>query len=233
VNPTLLMVHSPVVGPSTWTVTANVLRKNGFRCEMPDLRSAATGHPPYYPNLAAAAAKAVDDVGGSVVLVGHSGAGALLPAIADILGARSRDAVFVDALLPHPGRSWFDTKPPALREQLLGMATGGVLPPWHEWFPPGVIDEMVPDPAQRRAFQAEIPRLAPAYFDEPAPVTGGDGSLRCALLRFSAAYDDAADEAELRGWWVARKDWDHLRMITAPDAVAEVITQAISATRSR
>jgi hypothetical protein len=230
VSPTLLFVHSPVVGPSTWTGTANALRKNGFRCEIPDLTGAATGSPPYYPKLAAAAARAVDDAGGPVVLVGHSGAGALLPAIADIVGARTRDAVFVDAMLPHPGRSWFDTAAPAMREQLLGMATGGLLPPWHEWFPPGVIDGLVPDPAQRRAFLAEIPRLAVSYFEEPAPVT--EASLRCALLRFSAAYDNAADEAERLGWWVARKDWDHLRMLTAPDAVAHLIAQAISATRS-
>jgi hypothetical protein len=49
-------------------------------------------------------------------------------------------------------------------------------------------------------------------------------------LRFSVPYDDAADEAESRGWWVARRDWDHLRMLTDPEAVADLIAQAISAT---
>jgi hypothetical protein len=91
-----------------------------------------------------------------------------------------------------------------------------------------VIDELVPDPALRREFFAEIPRLPVAYFEEPAPTTS---DLRaCALLRLSAAYDDAADEAEPRGWWVARRDWDHLRMLTDPEAVADLIALAISAT---
>ncbi len=225
---TLLFVHSPLVGPSTWAGTADVLRGNGFRCAVPDLTGVATSGPPYYPKFAEAAAEAVDD--DTVVLIGHSAAGPLLPSIADVIGDRARAAVFVDALLPHPGRGWFDTAPTPLREQLLGMAHGGLLPPWHEWFPPGVIDELVPDPALRRRLVAEIPRLPVTYFEEPAPVTRD--SPRCALLRLSAAYDHAADEVERLGWWVARRDWDHLRMLTAPDAVGDLIAHAISATHA-
>src|SRR5688572_11193413 len=212
-----------------WSGTADVLRRNGYRCTVPDMTGAATAGAPFYPKFAAVAAAAIHGSDDPVVLVGHSGAGALLPTIADIVGDRTLALVFVDALLPHPGLSWFDTAPPPLREQLRGMAEGGLLPPWHEWFPPGAIEELVPDAALRHKFTAEIPRLPVAYFGEPAPVTRSGDALRCAYLRFSAAYDHAADEAERRGWWVVRKDWDHLRMLTAPRAVAELIVQAISA----
>jgi hypothetical protein len=229
VNPTLLLVHSPVVGPTTWARVADVLQNNGFRCDVPDMTAVASAGAPDHSKFAGVAAAAVADAAGPAVLVGHSGAGPLLPAIAELVGDRARGAVFVDALLPHPGRSWFDSAPPSLRGQLLGMASDGVLPPWHEWFPPGVIDELVPDPSLRRAFFGEIPRLPVAYFEESAPTTS---DLRaCALLRLSAAYDDAADEAERRGWWVARRDWDHLRMLTDPEAVADLIALAISATQ--
>jgi hypothetical protein len=227
---TLLFVHSPVVGPTTWTPTADVLQQNGFGCVVPDLTGVVTAGPPYQPNLAAAAATAVNDDADTVALVGHSGAGPLLPAIADLVGDRTLCAVFVDALLPHPGQSWFDTAPPALRTQLLGMAVDGILPPWHKWFPPGAIEELVPDPGLRREFVAEIPRLPVAYFEERAPVTSD--LRRCAFLRLSAAYDRAADEAERLGWWVARRDWDHLRMLSAPEAVADLIALAISATQA-
>lgn len=226
---TLLLVHSPVVGPTTWACVADVLQGNDFQCQVPDMTAVAAAGPPYQPKFVAAAANAVNDAAGSVVLVGHSGAGPLLPAIADIVGDRVSAAVFVDALLPHPGLSWFDTAPPQLRSQLAGMAIDGVLPPWHAWFPPGAIDELVPDPRVRQEFFAEIPRLPLAYFDEPAPMARDLRS--CALLRLSAAYDDAADEAERRGWWVARRDWDHLRMLSEPVAVADLVTQAISGTR--
>jgi hypothetical protein len=55
-----------------------------------------------------------------VVLAGHSGAGALLPAIVDEIaaGGDAADvavhcAIFVDAILPHPGQTWFETAPTA------------------------------------------------------------------------------------------------------------------------
>jgi Alpha/beta hydrolase family len=226
VTPALLFVHSPLVGPSTWSETANVLRSNGFQCAVPDLTAVASTGPPFYLKFAAAAARSA---GGdsSVVVIGHSAAGALLPSIAEAV-PRPVHGVFVDAMLPHPGLSWFETAPPPLREQLLNMADGGVLPPWHEWFAPGVLDELLPDPARGRQFVAEIPRLPVAYFEERAPATRRLGR-RWAYLKFSAAYDSAADEAETRGWWVARRDWDHLRMITAPEDVADLLSQAISA----
>ena len=110
---TLLFVPSPVVGPSTWTYTAEALREKGFGCVVPDLTAVATMDQPYYPKYATAAAASVDDETGQVVVIGHSAAGALLPAIAEAVGKRARGAVFVDAMLPQPGRSWFDTAPPA------------------------------------------------------------------------------------------------------------------------
>src|SRR6476661_10106184 len=53
-----------------------------LRC-VPDLTALATMDPPYYPKYATAAAAAVDGTSDPVVVVGHSAAGALLPAIAE------------------------------------------------------------------------------------------------------------------------------------------------------
>jgi len=231
VSTTLLFVHSPVAGPSTWTYTAEILQNNGFHCVVPDLTGVATAGPPYYPKYATAAA--VDHGDGPVVIVGHSAAGALLPAIAEAVGDRARGAVFVDAMLPQPGRSWFDTAPPGLEAQLRGLAVDGVLPPYHEWFPPGTLAEAVPDRARRERLIAEIPRLPLAYFDEPAPAARFAESVACAFIRLGAPFDAAADKAERLGWWVTRRDWDHLRMLSDPDAVADVIAHAISATHSK
>ena len=230
---TLLFVHSPVVGPSTWKYTAEVLQDNGFGCAVPDLTALATMDPPYYPKYATAAAAAVDGTSGPVVVVGHSAAGALLPAIAEAVGDRTHGAVFVDAMLPQPGRSWFDTAPRGLEAQLRGLADRGLLPPWHEWFPPGSLEALVPDQLRRRHLIAETPRLPVAYFDEPAPPPRFAKAVACAFVRLGPSFDAAADKAERLGWWVARRDWDHLRMITAPEEVADLISQAISAVRSR
>jgi len=176
----------------------------------------AEGDPPYHPRFAEAAAEVAGD--GPVVLVAHSGAGAVLPAIAERLGDRVRAAVFVDALLPHPGRSWFDTAPEEPRRQLIAMARDGRLPPWHEWFPPGTIESLVPDPA---AFIADLPRVRLDYLAEPAP---GALDAPCVYIRLSAAYDAQADEAERRGWPVHRLDADHLAILTRPAEIAALLT---------
>lgn len=226
---TLLFVHSPVAGPSTWIYTAEVLQQSGFGCVVPDLTGVATTGPPYCPKYAKAAAAAVDGGVDPVVLVGHSAGGALLPAIAEAVGDRTTGAVFVDAMLPQPGRSWFDTAPPGLEAQLRGLATDGVLPPYHEWFPPGALADWVPDAARRRRLIAEIPRMPLAYFDEPAPPARFAQSVACAFVRLGAPFDAAAAKAQRLGWWVARRDWDHLRMLSDPEAVADVVALAISA----
>lgn len=228
---TLLFVHSPVAGPSTWIYTAQILQQNGFRCMVPDLTGVAASDPPYYPKCARAAAAAVDGGVDPVVLIGHSAAGALLPAIAEAVGDRTAGAVFVDAMLPQPGRSWFDTSPRGLERQMRGLVTDGMLPPYHEWFPPGALADWVPDPERRQRLIEEIPRLPVAYFDEPAPPVQFPGSVACAFVRLGAPFDAAANKAERLGWWVARRDWDHLRMLRDPHSVADVIAQAISATQ--
>ena len=230
-SPRLLFVHSPVAGPSTWLYTAEVLQQNGFSCIVPDLTGAATMDPPFYPKYATTAAAGVDASSDPVVVIGHSAAGALLPAVAEAVGDRTKGAVFVDAMLPQPGRSWFDTAPPGLEAQLRGLADHGLLPPYHEWFPPGALADWVPDPERRRRLIADIPRLPAAYFDEPAPPARFTESVACAFVRLGAPFDAAADKAERLGWWVARRDWDHLRMLSDPKAVADLIVQAISATR--
>ncbi|GAB3474364.1 hypothetical protein GCM10027440_04460 [Nocardiopsis coralliicola] len=227
----LALIHSPLVGPMAWESTAECLRRKGRGAVVPSLAGAVHRGPPYYRRLAGAAASALDadKRDGGVVLVGHSGAGALLPAIAEAVGSRVRGMVFVDALLPHPGRSWFATAPPQMREQLAGLARGGRLPRWNEWFPAEVLEALVPDAALRARFAGGLPELPMAYFDEPAPEVQAGGADRCAYVRLSDAYDLAAEDAQRRGWPVYREDADHLAMLTRPEWAAGTIERAAAA----
>lgn len=216
---TIVLVHSPLVGPATWQPVAEVLQQGGHRVVVPSLLDAIT--PPYHGHFATAATEGVT---GPAIVVGHSGAGVLLPAIAEALDASA--AVFVDAVLPHPGTSWLATVSEELREQVAGLVHDGRLAPWHTWFPPEVLHRLLPDPDVRARIVAEIPSVPVAYLAEPAPETRLSHGVHCAYVRLSDAYDDEAAEAERRGWWVRRADMDHLAIVTRPERIAALIIEA-------
>jgi len=160
---------------------------------------------------------------GRVVLVGHSGAGALLPLIAEALGKVIDAALFVDAILPHPGQSWFDTAPADLHRRLLSMATGGALPPWHQWFPAGTLERLLPDAMLRGRFIAEIQEVPLAYLEERAPLVQGWPPGRCGYLQLNPAYDSELNDAVSRGWWTAQVPLGYLGMLTAPEAILDAL----------
>jgi hypothetical protein len=153
------------------------------------------------------------------VLVGHSGAGPLLPAVTAALPTAA--AVLVDATMPHPGASFLETAPEPVAAQLRAMATGGALPPWDQWFPPEVVAGLLPDPGRRAAFTAGLPRLPLAWFEQRAPVVATWDTLPRGYLRLSPPYDTAAAGAAADGWPVRTGPPGHLAPMTDPGAVAD------------
>lgn len=209
----LVLLHSPLVGPGSWDALAPVLRRRGHDVVVPDLSAIVRGSPPYYLKLAALAASVAQDS----ILVVHSGAGALVPAIAARTAVRG--AIFVDALLPHPGKCWFDTAPPVLNARIRSLARDEMLPPWHRWWPKGAIEALLGE--HYEVFAAGLNELPLAYFEEIAP----DIALTTpsAYLQIGAMNAIEADWAQANGWPVARLELHHLAMLTHPDAVAAAI----------
>lgn len=222
----IALVHSPLTGPSAWTAVADGLWRRGRAVAVPRFSAALGAGPPHYDAVAAAVGRQITEAaqGEPVTLVAHSGAGALLPAIADatldVVGA-----VFVDALLPHPGESWFATAPEPLQDRLRALAENDVLPKWSDWFLPETITELIPDAVQRERFIEELPRVPLSYFEETAPDPQAWPPPNCAYLRLSEAYERQAEEAARRGWEVQTFDGDHLSILTDPDPIAELIAR--------
>lgn len=211
----LVLLHSPLVGPATWGAVAPLLQARGHDVAVPDLTPIMAEEGPYYPALAEAAAAITDPV----VLVAHSGAGALVPAIAALEAVKA--VVFVDALLPHPGESWFGGVPEQLGARLKGLAKNGKLPPWHAWWPKGAMERLLPDRETGATFLSEQHELPLAYFEEAAPdipLTTPSG-----YLRLSEAYDADCDAAESAEWPALRLNLHHLAMLTHPQPVADAI----------
>jgi Alpha/beta hydrolase family len=218
-------VHSPLVGPATWDGVVDVLTGLGYRCEVPDLTGTLADGPPYCTRQVEIITRGIG--AGPVVLVGHSGAGALLaPAGCDadqVLGY-----VFVDAGLPIPGQTQLSTMPPDLAAELRAMAgPDGWLRPWPAWWGDEVIAELLPDPTVRDRFAAGCPPLPLAMFEEVQPPAPGWARKPGAYLLLSQAYAESAAEARARGWPVLERRSDHLAPVTDPGAVGAALIELV------
>lgn len=222
----LLLVHSPLVGPAAWDAVAVDLAGRGYEVSLPDLTGTLAAGPPYIPRQAETIARAT--AGRPAVLIGHSGAGPLLPLAGALAGITVQGYVFVDAGLPIPGQSWMDTVPAELAAQVREMAdTEGWLPPWSQWWGDEALAEILPDPGMRRAFAADCPRLPLAIFTEVHPPVPPGPAAPAAYLQLSEAYEDEAARARELGWPVAQQLSHHLALLTEPGMVAAALCELL------
>ncbi|HYK31971.1 MAG TPA: alpha/beta fold hydrolase [Streptosporangiaceae bacterium] len=219
----LVLVHSPLVGPATWSRVAPMLAKRGYDVRIADLGDTLAHGPPFSRRQVDVIARCA--AGEPAILIGHSGAGALL-APAGLAAGGALGYVFVDAGLPNPGRSHMSTMPPNLADQLRQMADrDGWLPPWPQWWGEDGLAELIADSGIRRRFAAECPKLPLAMFDELMP-EGRDAPG--AYLQLSEAYDKPAAQASERGWPLIKLASHHLVPLTDPATVAEPMLELLS-----
>jgi pimeloyl-ACP methyl ester carboxylesterase len=215
--PSLVLIHSPFLGPATWQSTARALRGIGRRVHVPSLLGVARSEPPYWPAGVDAIVRAAADE--PVVLVAHSNAGLYLPAVVDALGDQVRGVVFVDAALPGAGHH-------TTSEFLRSLATvDGLLPPWTSWWDEADVAEVFPDADVRAEVEAEQPRMPLAYYDHLPPAPHGWATPPCGYLWFGRPYDTGAAQAAAYGWPTVHLTGGHLHMLTDPDAVAAAVLQ--------
>lgn len=228
---TAVLVHSPFLGPASLRPLADALAAPDHPAAalavLLDLRPSVV-EPPVHQVLLGAFADAMsqEELTGEVVLVGHSGAGPLLPAFADALEDTVTGLVFVDAGLPTPGRSWRQTAPPELYAHLRGMAPEGRLPRWQRWFPADPLAELVTDAQLRAEIADEAPEVPIAFLKEPRPEVGWTG--RAGYVALSEPYAADADRAAELGWPVRRLGSHHLAPAADPEPVAHAVLDVLA-----
>src|SRR5258708_15634680 len=147
---TFVLIHSPLVGPLTWSLVADELRRRSIAVIVPTLSNDRSAEGvPFWKMHAAAVAAALDSLPRhrAVILVGHSGAGPLLPALRENLDRAVGGYLFVDAGLPVHNRSRLDLfESREAADEFRQAAQAGYLPTWTD----DDLAEVIPDADVRR-----------------------------------------------------------------------------------
>ncbi len=219
-----LLLHSPVVGPTTWKWVSEELRGMGHTAEILTISPSAT-----FGGWEEVVTQAVSHVSDKedAVFVAHSGAGPLLPTIVDRCNARGSSMVFVDAGIPAT-TSATPLMPDVLLKKLSAIAVDGLLPPWSEWFGPDMMASLVPDSEKRELIELELPRIPLSYFYGSVPPLRKWPAVGNGYVLLSDAYVDDAEEARRRGWPVVELHGEHLDVVARAPAVAAAVAQVSS-----
>lgn len=219
-----LLVHSPLVGPMTWTPVAEELGKAGHEVVVARLDSPPGIEGTYWERHARSVAESVRSVpkDRAIVLVGHSGAGPLLPAIREAMRRRVAGYLFFDAGLPRDGScrlDLFDTEEE--RASFRAAAVNGILPKWTD----DDLRAVITDDALRRAFVAELPALPLSVYEEPLPVFKAWPDAPCGYICTSATYDPFLTAARRSGWPVRTLDGGHFYLMNEPARAAALLQE--------
>jgi len=212
------LIHSPLVGPGMWSPIADELVRRGHAVVVPNLDGDESSGEELWRQHVRAAASRVRDVD-RPILVGHSAAGALLPAIREAARAPVSGYIFMDAGLPSTGPRRGSGAFAKLIDDF--YAAGQRFPNWTD----EDLRAIVPDDGRRRALLQQMRPAPSRFWTEAVPLFPGWPDAPCAYLRFAPnpVYDEAAAEATRRGWPHREISGGHFHMLVDPPAVTDAL----------
>jgi pimeloyl-ACP methyl ester carboxylesterase len=231
-----VLVHGAWHGGWCWREVAGQLRERGFEVFAPTLTGlgdrlhlarADTGIDVHATDIAALI-EAEELM--NVVLVLHSYAGIPGSYAATRVAERIRRVVYLDALLPTPGKAFFDTAPPAQRAATMqALVDGFRLPPF-----PAEMFDIPKDSFQHRWVSRRLTTMPIAPFTDMQP------PLPAAYAQLAKTYVECTGNsldgpkagtaaARAAGWPVVRLDAGHDAMVTAPTETADLLASLAGA----
>jgi len=225
-QPVFVLIHSPLVGPMSWRLVADELGRRNLAAVVPTLNSVSGTTIPYWKQHVNAIAEALKAAPPDrpLILLAHSGAGMLLPAIREVTGRKVVAYVFVDAMIPEANKSRLDLF--ASREaadRFRQNAKNGYLPTWSEQD----LRDDIPNAEVRRRFASELKPLPLDVYEEPIPVFAGWPDAPCFYLQFTPTYDIGKQRAQSSGWIYRRMDGGHFLMLVDSKDVTETLLKML------
>jgi hypothetical protein len=232
-SPLVVLVPSPLVGPASWAPLQHVLAPMGWDAvasvDLPD----STGPIAHWEHTVGGVERTLRDVppDRGVVLVGYSGAGALLPAIGRAIRQAVAAYVFLDAGLPAGGRSRLESMSAEGPDgAAFAVELGSALEAGHrypEWTDADLAP-LVPDPERRHQLLAAVQPRGEDFWNEPLPIVQPWPDAPCGFLQFTEAYEFAADAARSLGWPVRHLRAGHFHHLVDERAVADALLALVA-----
>ena len=190
--------------------------------------------PPYASHyLARVSLQLADEPSGDrLILIGHSGAGPLLPQVGfarHAAGAPVAGYVFLDAMLPRVPQATTRLALMALEDREFAatlereLRSGEQFPNWSS----AELEPLIPDPQHRAVLLAGLRPRGMDFFTEPLPMPEDWPDARCGYLQLSSSYDVPARTASQRAWSVRRLDLHHFAALTHPSEVCDALSELV------
>ena len=225
-----VLIHSPLVGPLTWSLVADEMRQRGLDVLVPDLEDSPDLNEPFWKQHAESVSGFLEGlpVDKSLTLVAHSGAGPLLPVIRASIPNPVHAYVFVDAGIPQNQATRLDLmrseETDWARQFQEYLEGGGHFPDWSS----EDLQEILPSDELRKQVVAEIRSRALDFFTEPIPVFERWPDAPCVYILFSEPYQRAAVQAREAGWQTHELKAGHFHMLVDARAVTDLIVGAVT-----
>lgn len=228
-NSVYVLIHSPLVGPLTWSLVAGQMRERGIEVIVPALADSLASNKSFWKQHAESVWQALAQIPKDrfLTLVAHSGAGPLLSAIREALANPVAAYVFVDAGIPRNGASRLDLmklEDPQWAAQFQEeLERGGSFPHWTF----EDLQDVIPDESLRRQMVAEIRPRGLSFFTEPIPVFDQWPDAPCVYIQCSEPYEQSAAQARAAGWLTYKFEAGHFHMLVDAKAVTDSIVRFV------
>ena len=225
-----VLIHSPLVGPITWSLVADEMRLRGQDVLVPNLKDSPDSKEPFWKQHAESVSQFLTGLPAdkSLTLVAHSGAGPLLPAIRASIPNPVHAYIFVDAGIPQDQATRLDLMQSEDSDWARGfqeyLEGGGRFPDWSS----EDLREILPSNELREGLVAEIRPRALDFFTEPIPVFESWPDAPCVYILFSEPYRRAAVQAQEAGWQTHEWKAGHFHMLVDPKRVTDLIVDSVT-----
>ncbi len=221
----IVIIQGPLVGASGMTPLAERLRARGLRVHVPDVLDGQP-KPPLWSAWSTLLISLLSLDGRRPVLVGYSASTTLAAELATRIPTQG--IVFLDGEIP-PAMGLVAPGSDRLRRRMEALSEShGRLPIWSDWFTGDEdkaiigITSLQTNAEAWNTFRRDQPRMTREWFRDQINLRPW-GEVPTGYVRLCEIFDRSADEAEKRGWPVARLKGTHLHPTLEPEETAEAI----------